>query len=242
MSKGIKQLDYQIIADKNIVINANKIKVNKAGAAVTLTFNSNPNSETYVRFQNLLMENASNKTFLTQGEEEVKKQVNVRGIYYNSSFGKENYLVNTGYSEAGKSWAQIIFQSKGTFYYGEIEVYALNMDYYKEQVSALSQSTLQNINLSNNRVEGDINLKQNGIMALSIPYSKGWTAYVDGTKTKLLMGNVMYMALPLESGTHHIVLKYTTPYLKLGGIITLISSVLLISIVITRRKREIHQV
>ena len=133
------------------------------------------------------------------------------------------------------------FPTKSTYYYSGIEVYSLDMNYYKEQVTALSQDTLQNIKLSNNRVEGVIALKQNGIMVLSIPYSKGWTAYVDGVKTKVLKGNIMYMALPLEGGTHHIVLTYMTPFLKIGGLISLVSLALFIMIIIiSRRKRGMN--
>ena len=58
------------------------------------------------------MKNALNKTFLTKGEKEVKKHVNVRGIYYNNYFGKVNYLVNTGYSKKEKRCAQIILPDK----------------------------------------------------------------------------------------------------------------------------------
>jgi uncharacterized membrane protein YfhO len=46
---------------------------------------------------------------------------------------------------------------------------------------------------------------------MSIPYQKGWTAYVDGQETELLRANYMYMALPIEAGEHTIELKFEIP-------------------------------
>jgi uncharacterized membrane protein YfhO len=73
-------------------------------------------------------------------------------------------------------------------------------------------------------------------MVLGIPYSKGWRAYVDGKKEKLLQANVMYMALPLTAGTHHIVLKYETPYLKTGLFVSLVAFLILAGVMIYDKK------
>jgi uncharacterized membrane protein YfhO len=95
------------------------------------------------------------------------------------------------------------------------------MKEYKNQVQALGRHSLQNIKTQNNKVEGDIVLDQKGIMVLGIPYSKGWSANIDGKRTKLLRANVMYSALPLIAGSHHISLSYETPYLRTGLLISL---------------------
>ena len=49
---------------------------------------------------------------------------------------------------------------------------------------------------------------------ISLPYSKGFQAYVDGQKTELKQANTMYMALELTKGDHEIRITYYTPYLK----------------------------
>lgn len=238
MGMGIKKLDYRIIPDNNISINNNTIQANKAGASITLEFTSEPETETYVRFMKLMINNKLLEEFLIKGENGADKNIVVGSVHHNGYFGKENYLVNTGYSETGKSWVKIIFPTKDTYSYNGIEVYSLDMNYYKQQLQALQQSTFKNINMSSNRVEGDITLSQDGIMALSIPFSKGWSAYVDGVKTTLLHGNIMYMALPLVAGSHHIVLSYTTPLIKAGGMVSLLSLVIFIGIIVYDRKRK----
>jgi uncharacterized membrane protein YfhO len=69
-------------------------------------------------------------------------------------------------------------------------------------------------------------------LVLSIPYSEGWNAYVDGEKASIYKANVMYMALALDKGDHTISLVYTTPYLKVGMVISFISLVVFIGIII----------
>jgi uncharacterized membrane protein YfhO len=234
MSTGIKKLPITILPDKNLVLGENSIEVLNAGATITLVFDSKPKSEVYVRFENLdnTKKSMMMTTFKTKGEKEVTKYVNIRNRYHNSYFGKTNYLINTGYSKLGKIWAKITFPDKGKYTYDSIAVYNFQMKYYKEQVLALRQSSLKNIIQRNNYVEGNVTLDKNGIMVLSIPYSKGWKGYVDGEKVELLNGNVMYTAVPLEAGEHRIVLKYITPYFTLGCLISIIALLVFVGIIL----------
>jgi uncharacterized membrane protein YfhO len=74
-------------------------------------------------------------------------------------------------------------------------------------------------------------------MVFSIPYSKGWSAYVNGKKTKLLRANTMFMALPLKAGFYNIELKYFTPGLKLGMILSIVGFLLFGWILRIERKK-----
>jgi uncharacterized membrane protein YfhO len=234
MSTGIAKLPVTILPDQNVVLGENSIKVLKAGGTITLVFDSKPKSETYVRFENLNINRRSMvmTSFRTKGENEVTKYINIRNIYHNSYFGKTNYLVNTGYSKQRKIWATITFPTKQKYSYDSIAVYNVQMEYYKKQVAALKQSPLQNIKQSNNTIEGNITLDEKRIMVFSIPYSKGWSGYVDGEKVELLKGNVMYTALQLEAGEHQIVLRYETPFIKTSCFITIIAFLIVIGIII----------
>jgi uncharacterized membrane protein YfhO len=240
MSAGIKKLPITILPDKNLVLGEHSIEVLNAGATITLVFDSKPKSELYVRFENLdnIKKSMVMTTFKTKGEKEVTKYVNIRNRYHNSYFGKTNYLINTGYSKLGKIWAKITFPDKGKFTYNSISVYNIQMKYYKEQVLALQQSSLKNIKRSNNYVEGNVTLDKNGIMVLSIPYSKGWHGYVNGEKVELLNGNIMYTAVPLEAGEHQIVLKYVTPYFTMGCLISIIALLVFVGIILWNKRSK----
>ena len=234
MDSGIEKIAAKITTDENVELGVNSINVKKASGTITLVFNAKPNAETYVRFGSL---NISKKketmtTFNVKGDTEAKKEVNVRSIYYNSYFGKENYLINTGYSETGVSRVTITFPQKETYSYGSLEVYSVDMSNYKAQVVALNKSALHNIVQENNSIQGDVTLDKKGVMVLSIPYSKGWSAYVDGEKEVILRGNIMNMALPLEDGEHHIILKYETPLFKAGGMVSVFAFLIFTGIII----------
>jgi uncharacterized membrane protein YfhO len=234
MSVGITKLPVTILPDKNVVLGKNTIKVLNENAIVTLVFDAKPKSETYVRFNNLKINRKAMvmNSFLTKGEKEVTKLINIRNRYHNTYFGKENYLINTGYSKRRKVWAKITFPVKEKYSYDSIAVYNIQMKYYKQQVAELNKSTLQNVTQRNNKIEGDITLDKKGIMVLSIPFSKGWCGYVDGEKVELLKGNVMFTALPLDIGEHHVILKYQTPFLKEGFFISIMAFLVFIGIII----------
>ena len=213
------------------------------GAAMTLDFDSKRESETYVRFGNLSM-NARKmlmRTFDVKGEREITKKVNLRNKYHNSYFGKVNFIINTGYSKLNKQWARITFPEMGSYQCDQIEVYSLSMKHVEQQLKELKRNSLTRVKESNNRIEGEVSLAEKGILVLCIPYSKGWSAMVDGVDEKLVKANIMYSAIELSEGEHHIVLTYRTPYLFEGFLLTIICLFAFIGIsVIIRRKEDIR--
>lgn len=74
----------------------------------------------------------------------------------------------------------------------------------------------------------------------SIPYTKGWKAYCNGKEIEIinLHGFLGILAHP---GTQNIELKYSTPYLNMGIIISIISIILLIILqlfLVTHKRKE----
>lgn len=60
-------------------------------------------------------------------------------------------------------------------------------------------------------------------MLLSIPYSTGWVAYVDGEKRAIRKCDDAFILLNLEKQDKHVELKYFTPGLLEGGALTVFS-------------------
>ena len=114
------------------------------------------------------------------------------------------------------------------------------MHHYKNRMEELAKETLTDIRMTNNRIQGEIELSSKGILFLSIPYSKGWKAYVDGRESKLVRGNIMYMALPVTEGKHQIQLRYRTPYLLEGAILSVLSLLYLLGRLLFDRDRGGH--
>lgn len=241
LSTGIHQLDYEASTD-GLVLGKEEIEVQKKGAKLLLTFESEGKGETYLQIQGLSIDkkDIDMQIIHVKGEDERHKNINVRSKYINSYFGKVNFLANTGYSRAKKSWITLTFPETATYRYKTIKIFHVDMLHYKNRMKELRQETLTNIRTDNNRIQGELELDSNGILFLSIPYSKGWKAYVDGQERKLVRGNIMYMALPVTEGKHQIRLQYRTPYLLEGAILSAISLLYLFGRLLYERERGTH--
>ena len=70
------------------------------------------------------------------------------------------------------------------------------------------------------KITGRISVSEPRILCLQIPPTSGWTAYVDGARTPLLQADTMFSALLIPEGTHDIELRYQTPGLRIGAVIS----------------------
>jgi uncharacterized membrane protein YfhO len=205
----------------------------ESGEKILLSFNAIANSETYIRFQNInyLSDDISTASIYMKYYSDISFNFRV-------SRNPNNSIANLGFSEGERKDINIFFDSAGKYSFDSIEIIFLPMgEEYIKQVEALKEDHLENVEEFTNGIRGTANLKSNKIMVFSIPYSKGWTAYVNGKKTKLLIANTMFMALPLKAGFYDIELKYLTPGLKLGMILSFLGFLLFAGICRLERKR-----
>lgn len=132
------------------------------------------------------------------------------------AYGRTDYLFNLCYSKESRSEMTLTFSQTGEYTFDSLSVICQPMTGFEESIASMKEDVLENVDISANRITGDISLDKDKLLCLSIPYSQGWTLYVDGKETELLQTNVMYMGVPLTAGEHQIELRYTTPYLKVG--------------------------
>ena len=131
----------------------------------------------------------------------------------------------------------LTFSMPGEYTFDDLYVACQPMASVEEQTEELGKESLQNIKTETNCIRGDITTTSDKILVFSIPYSAGFTAYVDGEKTELVQANSMYMGLELKKGRHTITLRYCTPYIVPGMILTVIGLILFAGIVISYRRR-----
>ncbi|MDO4632949.1 MAG: YfhO family protein [Eubacteriales bacterium] len=152
--------------------------------------------------------------------------------------GLQDYVVNLGYIGEEADRIELIFPSAGKYRMEGLQVIAQPMDSYKENIRARKAEVLEHTEFTADRIRGTISLKQAKILCLSMLYSDGWTAYVDGEKTELLTANLMYTALPLSAGEHTIELRYRTPGQTAGDLISLAGIVIFAVILGLKRKNR----
>ena len=90
------------------------------------------------------------------------------------------------------------------------------------------------------RITGSVNLPESRILCVQIPRCRGLRAFVDGEERPLLKADTMFSALVLEPGRHEIEIRYSTPGLAPGAVISAIGILLFLTgtAVAAGRKRK----
>lgn len=215
-----RSIEYSIECDETVVQNPDgSFDVKEASAAIRLTFSAPKKSETYLSLRGTSMDAGKpeyNEFMLSVSSDSSHNKLFHRTANHRYTDNQTDYLVNLGYHDQADSVITIRFPHSGSYKFDEINVICQPMEDYPKQISALRQEILEQEELGVNFVKGTIRLSKDKILCLSIPYSKGFYAIVDGKKTSLLKANTMYMALPLTAGSHTIELYYRTPGLRIG--------------------------
>ncbi len=157
---------------------------------------------------------------------------------YNFYSGRHDFAVCLDYSEEPVTSVTITFPQSGVYSFDSLEVLCQPMEQYASQIDALAQDTLQGLTLGTDQLSGSISLQENKWLCFAIPYSSGWTAYVDGEEAELYPANIQYMALHLSAGAHSVELRYKTPFLKAGFCISGLTGLVLIGMFVFYRKKE----
>ena len=169
----------------------------------------------------------------------VTKSMNYFTSDYSYYSNQHDFSVNMGYSEENVTSVTVTFQKIGVYSYDDIQIVCQPMDSHTDEINTLKENVLTDVELGNNKVTGQITLDRNKYLCLTIPYSKGWKVYVDGERQKLYNANGQYMAVYLTSGTHNVTLKYSTPLLKEGALVSLAGVVIFaMQLVINKRKKR----
>lgn len=136
-------------------------------------------------------------------------------------WGAKDLLVNLGYAEKQKKSMTIRFTKAGFYSFEDAQVICQPMNQYVNQVAKLAEDPVEDIAIDCNTVTAHTTLSEDKILCVTIPYSDGWSARVNGEEVEVLEGNGMYMAIPLKAGYNEIELNYETPGLRLGIAVSL---------------------
>lgn len=133
-----------------------------------------------------------------------------------------------------------VIQNESTkdYHFDRIRLYGIPLSEYEEDVQKLYSEGLTNVQITNNAIKGDVAVGGDRILQISIPYNGGWTALVDGKAEEIFRCGGMYMGLSLSEGSHHVELRYTTPGLKKGFIISAASGIVIILLALFSKRQS----
>ncbi len=106
--------------------------------------------------------------------------------------------------------------------------YALDEQAFEQSMELISRRSLNVTHVTSRKLEGKITADREGVLLLTIPYDRGWSARVDGKPVDIYAIDDGLMALDLTAGDHEIKLKYTPPWFNRSLLISLASAILLL--------------
>lgn len=245
-SNNISELTYTVKTNGNISYENGLINVEDKDAYLILELNGNSNVENYLSFYGLQYDDVYGVLENDQTDAQVIIETSYEKISYFAFasknhryyYGKDYFVSYLGCSEQPLTQLKISFSLPGQYSFEKLVVNSVDLTDYQNKIDLLKDEHLENVTFEANLVKGSINLKQDKYLLMSIPYSKGWSAKVDGENVELLRANEHYMALKLDKGFHTIELNYMTPNLKTGSIISLLSIGLFIFIVSRKKEKQ----
>ena len=213
---------------------ANRVlRVARRDGRLTLDFTPVPDAELYIDL--LGVNYAPHKStspwtimplrFGTRGAGKLEMQQSPAAHYFR---GDRSQLVNLGYFASGADSAYVQFPTKNTYTYGDLHIYAVPMREYARKVHQLQVESMRDVIVTTNSIRGRVTAKTAGFFYLSIPYSPGWSAIIDGKPVTLVRANLGFMGAPIPPGDHSVELRYATPGIRAGLIVSIVSAIVLI--------------
>jgi uncharacterized membrane protein YfhO len=79
------------------------------------------------------------------------------------------------------------------------------------------------------------------LIFFSIPYDPGWEITINSKSVEPIRSNIAFFGSFIEPGEYDVLIKYKSPWLKEGLIVSLSSTVILIGLLFLNMKPRIRQ-
>lgn len=145
------------------------------------------------------------------------------------------YILDLGWCENGDLVELTNTSNVSEF---QVQVYRLNLNALNDAYNTLNKQTLELDTITDTKIEGHITVEEPGNLILSIPHESGWSIFVDGEEISAGTFMESFIEIPLATGEHQIMLKYMTPGLIPGAIVSTASLLLFAMIENYKMKRR----
>lgn len=229
-------LEYEIEGGTGIKVEGNRIEVEQAGAFLTLKTDSAEHAERYFAFENLWYE-GKKKSQITITDGIKSKDFEIKSNMDEAYADIHNFLCNLGYSGQQEEYYKIFFGEPGVYTYDSMEIINQPLEKMENWIDARRKNEVD-YSFDEDSVLLHVNSNEDGLVYVSIPYSSGWKACVDGEEAKILKTNNFGIGLAIGKGEHTIELSYHTPYMHFGIILMIVGIVCCAVLNVLRVKSE----
>ena len=224
---------FEVGETSGVELSAGEAKVSEGGR-VALKFSAAPDTETWLIADNLTTD--ADATFRVETARGLAEGCRVAdgGKFY---FPRPVTAVCLGGGDALEG-CTLLFKEAATYRFDDFRVVSLPLETYRADVAARAGEALQGVELGDNRLSGRISVAGDRVLQIAVPYSRGWTARVDGAPAPVFKCGGMYMGVALTAGEHTVEMRYVTPGLRAGAAISLAALVALIALAIVSARRR----
>lgn len=164
--------------------------------------------------------------------------------------GKCDWAVNLGYSERSLAGCTITFSAPGIYSFEELYAALQPIDVISSNLEELQSSNTASIAFGEDSMTvlvGEAEARREAGSAddaryifVSVPYSSGWKATLDGSSVDIERANIGFMAVEVDGKAHEIEFRYETPGKPLGLVCSALcaASLILFEVLWLRRKDE----
>ena len=190
--------------------------------------------ETYLYFKNLVYHGKKNgdDNFILTGrkgtkgilvtQNDVQQKIHIQSTFNPYYFGRKDYIVKINHQTSKeKEKVRLNFLSPGEYEFDDISLITVPKKDVLARLKERKENSMKQIQYEGNHFRGVYHAKKDQILCVTIPYSKGWKATVNGNRTKIYKANGMFMGIIMKKGTQSVKLDYETPGLKIGAWISL---------------------
>ena len=190
--------------------------------------------ETYLYFKNLVYHGKKNgdDNFILTGrkgtkgilvtQNDVQQKIHIQSTFNPYYFGRKDYIVKINHQTSkAKEKVRLNFLSPGEYEFDDISLITVLKKDVLAKLKERKKNSMKQIQYEGNHFRGVYHAKKDQILCVTIPYSKGWKATVNGNRTKIYKANGMFMGIIMKKGTQSVKLDYETPGLKIGAWISL---------------------
>lgn len=215
----------------------------------TITIPVEKDKETYLYFKNLVYKGKNDPatSFLLNGkkgtsgiivkENDVEQKIHIQNQWNPYYFGRKDYVVKLNHhTNKKKEKVRLHFLSPGNYEYDDISLITVKKQDTIEHLKRLKKNAATDIQYKENHFQARFKTAKEQMLCITIPYSSGWSAKVDGKDAKIYKANGMFMGVLTGPGDHKIELDYETPGLKTGAMISIGGLAALLILTLLRRK------
>lgn len=237
LETGVMEIPFEITQMHGVSLEDGKLSFDRDAedAWIDVSAVLPENSEIYLRLKGY----ESEEKIVFHVEDENGNQSNLLGRDRYWAMGQKDFssLVEwTGKGQGRTAGYRITFSNKCDCALEEIEFYSYDLEQFVKNADILSKNCMKDVDFGRNTINGRINLEKPGLLCMSVPYSKGWSAYVDGEKKECLRADYLFMAVQVPEGEHEVSFRYLTPGLLPGIAASVIGLAAFVTVLGTHRR------